>query len=91
MNPLQISIKKYLTYQLISQSLFNKFYKVINTILSKYGINDCCNIEGCDIENLDNEIEYQMFKNLLPSIYFNKVKYYLATKFKCNDMNCCGE
>ena len=57
MNPLQISIKKYLTYQLISQSLFNKFYNVISPILSKYGINDCCNIEGCDIENLDNEIK----------------------------------
>ncbi|HMT03381.1 MAG TPA: hypothetical protein PKD00_08775 [Burkholderiales bacterium] len=92
MNNLEISVKKYLTYQTISQSLFNKFYNVISKILTGYDINECCSSENIcnDDDSLDKRVLKLMYKEVLPTIYFNKVMFYVVTKLKCNNLGCCN-
>lgn len=92
MNNLEISVKKYLSYQNISQALFNKFYSVTSKILTDYGINECCVSElVCNNDDsLDKRVKKLMYKEVLPTIYFNSVMFYIVTKLKCNDLGCCN-
>ena len=92
MNALEISVKKYLTYQKTPHCLFCKFYNVINKIMTDYELNPCCSSQYvCNNDDtLDKRVKKEMMKQVLPTIYFGKVFFYIVTALKCNDLGCCN-
>ena len=90
MDPLRISIKKFLGYMRVPQSLLDKFYNVIRDSLKVYNEYECCETNNdCEVNIKEYALE-RMRKYVLPDIYLKYVYFYLANKFRCVGRDCCG-
>lgn len=91
MNPLRISINKFLSYQKLPLAISNSFYNTVQDALKLYNEFDCCNTVDCsDGVNLKDYVKETMRKYLLPDILFKYVYFYLSIKLNCIGRDCCG-
>ena len=91
MNPLRISVNKFLSYQKQPLTISNSFYNTVKDALQLYNEFECCDVEvDCGDINLKEYVQEKMRKYLLPDILFKYVYFYLSIKLKCAGRNCCG-
>lgn len=90
MEPLRISINKFLGYRKLPLSLSTKFYNVVKDTLLIYNEYECCITNNSCDDNVKDYIFEKMRKYVLPDIYFKYVYFYVAMKFNCVGRDCCG-